>query len=298
MGNNADQIIAKLDTIFTPSQFPPDMPFSRSMPRIYDAASIDFIPYITDAFAKNFNGLMVNNTDRFDTIYLSVFLSEEALDKVFSENISNVLVFTHHPTGMETRGRGFIPLRRTYFEKMRERNISVYSVHTPLDVNEKFSPSSSIAKRLGLINLQRYDHDGIGYHGSAGELPNAVSFEDFIVTLSGLFEVSDINYIKRKERIKKVGVIAGGGADVQYIRETIDLGCDTYLTGDFVNKVQNEYSLQKRREFEEARDRLDINMIECSHYATEKIVLQHEIKDLFNGIGLPVHFISQDNPWY
>ena len=41
-----------------------------------------------------------------------------------------------------------------------------------------------------------------------------------------------------------------------------------------------------------------MNLIECSHYATEKLVLINEMSEYFRKLGLFYEFIEQDNPWY
>lgn len=295
---NLISLCNKLDLVFDISNLPPDMPFSRSMPRIYDLQKIEFRKYLTTIFLEKFNGLMLKNSDDISNIFLTVFLSEEILDKVFSKNINNCLVFTHHPMGMETSNRGFLPASEKYFQEMKNRKISVYSMHTGLDINNVMSTSLSIANELNLKNLQRYNFDGLGYYGVCGEFLVEKKFNDFILILKTLFGIDDIHYESKFEYVKKIGIIAGGGADVKYIKETIALGCDTYLSGDYVNKITNEYSVKKRKEFEEIQDKLDINLIECSHYATEKIVILNDINRLFKKYGLKTDFVEQDNPWY
>lgn len=291
-------LILQLDKIFQPSQFPPDTPFSRSLPRAYELQDINYKEYFFPDFLSFFNGLMINNSSLYNKVYLTVFLSEEILDKIFLENSHNTLIFTHHPVGMETSGRGFLPLREEYLKKLREREISVYAVHSPMDINPSYSPSLSIANQLRLEKQQMFDFDGEGYHGVAGELAQPTMFNELIGKLKILFDINQINYIQKNEVVKKIGIIAGGGADVAYIKEAIGLGCDVYLTGDYLNKINNEYSIQKRIEFESVSDQLDISMVECSHYATEKIVFLNEIKSLFDSIGLDNSFVEQDNPWY
>jgi len=75
------------------------------------------------------------------------------------------------------------------------------------------------------------------------------------------------------------------------------LGCDTYLTGDFVSRVKNEYNEEERKKFESVKNNLNINLIGCSHYATEKLVFLNEITKLFKDRGFDTSFIEQDNPW-
>ena len=130
-----------------------------------------------------------------------------------------------------------------------------------------------------------------------GELPQAEKFEDFTAKLMALFRIETLNCVKKSEQVRKVGIIAGGGSDVARIREMIELGCDTYVTGDYLNKIENDYGRMQKQAVLEAMDSLDINLIECSHCATEELVLRNELAGFFAALGLPAEVISQDKPW-
>jgi len=290
-------IVEMLNKKFKVADVPPDLPFSNLLPRKYDEKSIEFRKYFTKEFLKNFHGLMIKNGEEIKRIYLTVFLSEEILEKIFKNNEQDVLIFSHHPMFMETSNRGFLPLEEKYFIEMKKRRISVYSLHSPLDINEEISTSKSIANKLSLKNLKVCAPWQGGFSGIYGELPEAINFEDFIKSLNVIFGIKECHFIKKSVDVFKVGIIAGGGTNIEDIKEIISLGCDTYLTGDFVNKVKNGYGEAERKKFESIKNSLNINLIECSHYATEKIVIFNEIAKLFDHYGFNTSFIKQDNPW-
>ncbi|OGY44970.1 MAG: hypothetical protein A2744_01545 [Candidatus Buchananbacteria bacterium RIFCSPHIGHO2_01_FULL_44_11] len=292
-----DLFIRKLDLEFQIDNIPPDEPFSRILPRIYDAAGIEFRKYVNPQFLQNFHGLILRNSRIVKKIYLAVFLSGEILDKIFQQNISDALIFLHHPMDMESSGRGFLPVEEKYFLKLKRRRISIYCLHTPLDINKSVSTSRSIAKVLKLQNQREYSKCSIGYAGIYGNLEHSVEFAEFIKLLKVIFGIDEIHHLQRSPSVQKVGVIAGGGAEVEYMRETIDLGCDTYLSGDYLNKVKTENSIRRRAEFEAVKDYLNINLIECSHYATEKLVLVNEMQEYFKNLGLETEFIDCADYW-
>lgn len=291
------QIAEKLNEKFKIKSIPADIPFSGLLPRKYDERGMEFRRYLTKEFLDKFHGLMINNGENIDRIYLTVFLSEEILNKIFENGEKNVLIFSHHPMYLESSNRGFVPLEEKYFLKMKERNMSVYSLHSPLDINKEISTSKSIASKLDLKNLKDCAPWQGGFSGVWGELTAPVKFEDFIERLNQLFGINESHFIKKQNEIYKIGIIAGGGTNIKDMKEIMDLGCDTYLTGDFVSKVKNDYGEAERKEFEKEKENLDLNLIECSHYATEKIVLLNEVADLFKSYGFSASFIGQDNPW-
>ena len=292
-----NSIVEMLNNKFKVADVPPDLPFSNLLPRKYNEKGIEFKKYFTEEFLKNFHGLMIKNGEEIKRIYLTVFLSEEILEKIFKNNEQDILIFSHHPMFMETSNRGFLPLEEKYFIEMKKRRISVYSLHSPLDINEEISTSKSIANKLSLKNLKVCAPWQGGFSGIYGELPEAINFEDFIKSLNVIFGIKECHFIKKSVDVFKVGIIAGGGTNIEDIKEIISLGCDTYLTGDFVNKVKNGYGEAERKKFESIKNSLNINLIECSHYATEKIVIFNEIAKLFDHYGFNTSFIKQDNPW-
>ncbi len=130
-----------------------------------------------------------------------------------------------------------------------------------------------------------------------GDLEKEIPFEEFIKRTLNVFDISKANYVKNSDVVSKIAVIAGGGSYVDLIIKARELGCDTYLTGDYINKIDNEYAKGQRNEFNEALPKLKINLVECSHYATEKIVLINEMKNFFENLQIDCEFIAQDNPW-
>ena len=292
-----EEIVNRLDSEFDIDKIPPDDPFSRILPKIYDAFNINFRSYINPKFLESFHGLVLKNGDEINKVYLSVFFSGEILDKIFSQNITDALIFLHHPMDMESSDRGFLPMEEKYFLEMQRRKISVYALHTPLDIHKTISTSRSIAKTLNLKDIHEYNKCSVGYAGIYGTLSNKVRMDDFINTLKNVFNIDEIHYSQRFPDVYKIGIIAGGGAEVEYIKETIGLGCDTYLSGDYLNKVKTENSIRRRQEFEDIKDSLDINLIECSHYATERLVLINEMQNYFKNLGLTTEFIDRVNYW-
>jgi hypothetical protein len=71
------------------------------------------------------------------------------------------------------------------------------------------------------------------------------------------------------------------------------------VTGTYWNQVQTEIGRWYRREFAAIRDSLRISLIECSHYASEAVVMREDMIELCSTrFGLPCEFVPQDDPWY
>jgi hypothetical protein len=151
-----DEVTRELDAFFKVHDFTPDSPFSRSVPRVYGRTGIRLERCLEKTFLETFHGLMIRNGETANKTYCTVFLSEEILGKLFAQDERDVLLISHHPLAMETSNRGFLPLSERYFEEMQGRAISVYVLHTPLDIHDEISTSRALARELGLEDPRGY----------------------------------------------------------------------------------------------------------------------------------------------
>jgi putative NIF3 family GTP cyclohydrolase 1 type 2 len=154
---------------------------------------------------------------------------------------------------METSNRGFLPLSETYLVEMQRRAISVYILHTPLDVHDKVSTSRAMARELRLEGLKGYYRVPGGYAGVYGRLPVPIEFDDLLTKVADVTNVHNLHFIRNHQVIHTVGIIPGG-TDVDGIMESSALGCDTLLTGTYYNLVQTEIGQKYREEFDRIRD--------------------------------------------
>ena len=291
------ELIKQLDQYFDIEHIDSDLPFSRVLPREYGKTDIHLSTYFTKTFLEHFHGLLIQGSSEIRHVYLAVFLSNEIVGQLILQDAHDALIFTHHPMDFESNGRGFLPLSQESLEELTKRGLSVYAVHTPLDIHPLTNTSLSIANALHLHNTIRFSEWFNSYAGIIGSLQEPMPMQSFLELVRTTLGIQDLWFHDNNVPVQKIGIIAGGGADVTYMKEARSLGCDTYLSGDILNRVQTPNSLEKRKEFEEQQNQLDLNLIGASHYATEKCVLVHEMKDYFDQYGLSTTFLSQKNPW-
>jgi putative NIF3 family GTP cyclohydrolase 1 type 2 len=291
-----EELVAELDNFFQVETFQPDVPFSSLVPSVYRKANIGLKEFFRSSFLDRFHGLTVHNGSIIDRIYSVVFLSEEVLDKILTGGRREALVITHHPLMMETSNRGFLPISREHLSVMQSRGISVYTLHTPLDVHWSISPSRALSRVLGLGEVKQCSQVSGGYAGVYGQLSNPMEFEEFLGRVMSTTGVTDPNFIRKHRVVQMIGVLAGG-IDVDGIKEVTSLGCDVLVTGTYYNLVQDEIGRRYREEFDSYRDELSVSLIECSHYASESIVMKTDILELCARFGIESEFIPQDNPW-
>ncbi len=289
-----NKVVKFLDGFFNTKQSGPDLPFSRLIPNIYNSGGIRLSNFVYPDFTKNFNGLMFKNADQVDDFFSTVFLSQDAIDRI-ANNDSRKLLITHHPMDDNTSEKGFLPLTEAYLDKIIKYKISIYSLHNPLDQNKNISSSKSIANALSLNNLEYFmDNEGV-----VGELPEWLSTEELLIKAKSIFGISDIKSVEKSKKNKRIAVVAGGGSEPSTLEIIRNLKPDAYITGEYISRIKNNFAEKERGKFNELLPSLDFSLIGASHYATESLVLKNELKKLLDDeLGINLKFLDQEDSWY
>lgn len=287
-----------LDAFFELEKYGKDIPFSGVIPQIYGVRLDELKRYCREDFLDTCNGLMFDNCLSVKKVFGTVFLDRRVLEKIFEQGKQDVLIFSHHPVEDETSGGGFIPLAQEYLEKMREMRISVYSLHTPLDRGKKVSTARSLARSLDLRGVIAHSAPEDGLEGVVDELPKEIPFDVFLQETKRVLDNPRVNFVQHQNTVKKIGIVPGGGTDVKMILNAIKFGCDTYFSGEYYSKLQIPWGNVERTAFDQAKSELNINLVEGSHYSTERVVFVNELAELFKNLGMDYQFIEQENPWY
>lgn len=198
-------------------------------------------------------------------IILALDLTKEVI-KEAKENKCN-LIITHHPFL-------FNPIYRVLYndfkgeliKKMVEANLSLYSMHTNLDVASG-GVNDCLASMLGIddvkiVNGEAGKENFLRYgkikETTLGEL---VSNVKQIFNLTGVRVLGDLN-----KKIKTIGIVGGSGAHDGDIFLAKKCGCDCYITGE-VHLNNSQYA-----EF------LNLALIEVNH-GVEKFVFYNLIEE-------------------
>lgn len=150
--------------------------------------------------------------------------------------------------------------RNTLF--LIENGIAHFNAHTNLDCAPG-GVNDVLAHRLGLADVQVITPEGTDANGDpwgllrAGEIePQPLS--DFLALVKERLGCKGLRYADGGKPVHKVAV--GGGSCGDGILETVQAGCDTFVTADI-----------KYNQFWEARN-LGLNLIDAGHYYTENPV--------------------------
>ncbi len=292
---NASDLGARLDDFLHIDRFETDdfaeiVPFCR-------AAGIPIEDYATPRFLQRFNGLAIDNTPEVSQVFTLVFPSDEVLAEVeHRANGDPALIFTHHPMDFETSGRGLLPVGESWLRRLRDVKIGLYAAHAPLDCHETVSTSRSLAHAVKVPAEHTFAGYFGGHAGVYGRI-DPIPIDEFVARVKTACGVEHVTLKTHSGTVERVGVVAGGAAYPGLMEEALAAGCDTYLTGDFQVRHGGPWAEEHRPRFDAFVEQVPLNLIGGSHYATEALVLQHEMLGWFNAQGLPAEFVPQSDPW-
>jgi putative NIF3 family GTP cyclohydrolase 1 type 2 len=287
-------LAARLDDYFNIDSFPPD-DFAE-IEQFCDEAGIPLADYATPAFMRRHNGLMVAAYET-QIAYTVVFPSDELIEEIERRAYQRpAFIFTHHPMDFETSARGIIPISTRSLERMKQAGISLYSAHAPLDCHAVVSTSRALARAIKVPADGTFAEYHGGHAGVWGEI-GPTTLTEFIAAVAVACGVDRVDHKRNDDTVRRVAICAGGAAFPELMQEAVDLGCDTYVTGDFRVRHGGPWAEEHRPRFDAFVESVPLNLIGASHYATEAIVLKTDVIDLFGRMGVEAEFVSQEDPW-
>lgn len=214
-------------------------------------------------------GLLVGDAAaKVTSIMTCLTITPESAAEAIARNAN--LIVAHHPLP-------FRPLKRLTTDQTGSRllwdliraGVAIYSPHTGFDSAIE-GINHSLALRLGIKNVQPLnlisdDPDQLG-SGRYGKLPADVSLDDFIGTTKAAFDLSGLHVVGQTEqgkfsnRVSHVAVACGSGGS--FLQRAIELGCDTFVTGETNFHTCLEASAR------------DIALVLLGHFSSERFAVE------------------------
>jgi len=246
--------------------------------------------FLSENFKKRSMGLVCDFITEINKVYTSVFPSRKVMQRILDDGTQDAMLFVHHPSIWDIRKAPevFQQMDRELLQQFKDRRISIYNLHVPLDNFGEYSTSVTLAKALGIKPGKPF----APYFGSLC----GVFGKTTLATVQDLkrrfrnvvgHEVSLYNYGDNEIKNRTVSIVAGGGNEVNILEDIVKAGVNAFITGI---TAKNDYS-QKAHKFAE---KYRINILGGTHYSTEKFACISMV-DYFKKIGLPSEFI-EDNP--
>jgi putative NIF3 family GTP cyclohydrolase 1 type 2 len=284
-----DDVVAELDRYFRVAEVEND-DWSAPFEAVYDEPY--WRHYVEPGYEGKWNGLMVRGTGDVERVVTCVFPS----DRIIGDLQAGTLLFSEHPLDFADEP-GFLPLSRASFDVLKERSCGFFHAHAPLDMHPEVSPSRLCARGVGLEALQEYFPIADGIPGGAAIIGESrLSLEGLAEAFRAFLGPEIKVHVITRPRYEagRVAVVAGGGADVDILTESIDRGCQTYVTGNAATNCRIDWIQEQVRAFRELAEEHDIALVDAMHYGMEKPP-QLAMVSWFQQRGLPAEF-APDGP--
>jgi len=248
---------------------------------VYDET---FDEFVCENFKNRSMGLLCDFADEINKVYTAVFPSDKVLMKILDDNTTDAMLFLHHPLVWDlSKDIGFYQININLLRKLKERRISLFNFHLPLDNYGEYATSKSLADAGVSIERPFAEYCGAmaGVIGTV-DCKNVHELADRYSQVVGhktkLYQYGESTIIN-----KRIGVVAGGGNDEGIVNELIANGINVLVSGLSVN---NSYSATAHQ-LETANK---INLIGGTHYSSEKYACI-AICEYFGKLRLPAEFI-------
>ena len=293
------ELVRHLDTFFEVTNFDERTAWDFAL-TADDRVTLE--QYAAPAFLEaTWNGLMLDNADQIDRVYLAVFPSRPVLDMVIAREIDRgapgALIFTHHLAAYDPL-HGFSVVPEAQLADLREQHVSLYVCHAPLDCHPEISTVGALARAMRLREPVRLGPCAHGHRGLYGNV-RPVPFQTFAKRLAQVCELPALRYDQvchNGRMVERVAVVPGGGDTPELLKEAEQLGCDTYVTGEWWPYRNAEWAEQQRALLSELIPCMSMNLLGSSHYSSELVVMRDQMLSWFKELGIDTQLLREPPP--
>ncbi len=193
------------------------------------------------------NGLVVGGRPMVSKVGLAVNCSFQAIEGAAQRGCD--LLITHHAAWPKVDQH----LSEKKYARMRRLGLNYYAAHECLDLARQFGTADALARAVRVAVQGTFDLDGeaVAVHGlTTGH------FKEFVVRVGNQLGVEPRRW-KNSDTFGHVGIIPGWGGRTNWMAQALELGCDTFLTGE-----ASMFSILFAKE-------AGLNLVVAGHYATE-----------------------------
>lgn len=245
--------------------------------------------FVCDNFKERSMGLVCDFTTEIEKVYTAVFPSDEVMQKILDDGVENAMLFVHHPAiwDLTKAPEIFQQMNRELLQKFKERKISIYNLHVPLDNYGEYSTNVTLADALNVKIKKPFAFYRGGLAGILGKVDceNIKCLKDNLESAVD-HEVKLYQYGEANIKGEMIAVVAGGGNDMSVLKEMVENNVKNLVTGV---TVKNDFS----KESHEFAEKNKINILGGTHYSTEKFACI-EMVDYFKNLGLDSEFIKNE----
>lgn len=192
----------------------------------FKSLALAFFPSETLEFFNDGNQYGFNNyiEKKLNRIGYSVNLTPDIIKQAINNHID--LILTHHNIWED-----YFELRDDCLKLLKDYEIIHFFNHLPLD-SMPFGPTGALSKALGLKIVDKISKIDKYAFGVVSELEEPITLLLLKEKLEKLFNHKVRVWENNDCLIKRIGIVAGSGSDIESLHEANILKSDVYITGE------------------------------------------------------------------
>lgn len=226
------------------------------------------------------NGLQVQGRSQVQKIITGVTACQALLDEAVEWGADLILV--HHGYFWKGEASALTGIKYRRIRTLILNDISLIAYHLPLDAHPVMGNNARLAVRLGLETEDTLEPGKANAIGNYGRLSDPCSLKIFSQRVQQALDREPQVIAGGTHKVSKVAWCTG--AAEKYIEKAIELGADTYISGEISESVVHI-----------ARE-AGIHYIGAGHHATERYGVQALGEHLARHFGLEHRYIEIPNP--
>jgi dinuclear metal center YbgI/SA1388 family protein len=218
------------------------------------------------------NGLVVGGRPMVSKVGLAVNCSFQAIEGAAQRGCD--LLVTHHAAWPKVDQH----LSEQKYARLRRHGLNYYAAHECLDLAREFGTSDALARAVRVAVQGTFDLEGeaIAVHGMT-----TGHFLEFVTRVGNQLGTEPRKW-KNTDSFGHVGIVPGGGARTNWMAQALELGCDTFLTGE-----AGMFGILFAKE-------AGLNLVTASHYATETPGVMALSARIARDLKIEVTFIPEE----
>lgn len=224
-------------------------------------------------------GFLAGNGEReVAKVLLALDITDDVIEE--AKHIGAQLIVSHHPLFFELHNVSTNDFVGRKLVALLEAHISAICLHTNLDavaggVNDALM-SALGAETIGILDMMGNEQNGTPYGGGRFGTVPFMPMDAFLARCKQALQANGLRYVDVGRPVHRVAVCGGAGGSL--LMNAVEMGCDTFITGDVKHNV-----------FIDAKE-LGINIIDAGHFPTENVVIPYLADALSDAFpGLQVH---------
>lgn len=221
------------------------------------------------------NGLQVEGCEQIETIVTGVTACQALIDQAIDLNADAILV--HHGYFWKSEPEVITSFKQKRIKSLLLNDINLFGYHLPLDAHEELGNNALLGQLWGFTDITPLP--GLV---RLGELPEAISIEEFKTMVSHSLQRDALHLPGGKELVKRIAWCSGGAQG--YIDQAIEWGADVYISGEV-----SEQTTHLAKE-------CGLHYLSAGHHATERLGIKALGEHLEKKFDLQCFFVDIENP--